>query len=114
MATYLQGDIVLIPFPFSNLSNSKPRPAIIISNSRVNKTQDIILAQITSNIQNDEFSFPINDKIVTNPLRENCEIRCHKLFTASKEIVLRKISSLKDSNYDKVKLVIDTLIKGNN
>ena len=31
MTNYKQGDIVLLPYPFSDLSNSKPRPAVIIS-----------------------------------------------------------------------------------
>lgn len=90
-----QGDIVLLPFPFSDLSSSKLRPAIVISNSLVNQTPEVILAQITTNIRNDEFSFFISENKLTHSLREHCEIRCHKLFTAKKNIVKSKISSFK-------------------
>ncbi len=84
MANYLQGDIILIKFPFSDLSDAKLRPALVISNSKVNRTEDVILAQISSNITNDEFSFLIDKSKVTRPLNDYCEVRCNKLFTANK------------------------------
>lgn len=66
MSFYTRGDIVLIPFPFTDLTASKLRPAIVVSNSNVNKTTDLILAQITSEIKNDNFSFEIRDADVTS------------------------------------------------
>jgi len=39
---YKQKDIVIIPFPYSDLTGSKQRPALIISNNKINKTQDRI------------------------------------------------------------------------
>jgi len=98
--TYLQGDIVLVPFPFSDQSASKPRPAIVISNSIVNRSKDIILAQITSNQRNDEYSFVLEDFMLTHKLHQSaCEIRCHKIFIAEKHIVLNTISFLKKEKH---------------
>jgi mRNA interferase MazF len=54
--SYKQGDIVFVPFPFSDDTGSKFRPAIVISNNRVNNSLDIILAQITAKPRNDEFT----------------------------------------------------------
>ena len=46
-----RGDILLVPFPYSDMSTSKVRPAIVISSAQYQKTQpDIVLAAITSNI----------------------------------------------------------------
>jgi hypothetical protein len=42
--SYNQGDIVLVPFPFT-IGTSWP--AIVVSNSTVDNTEDVILAQIT-------------------------------------------------------------------
>lgn len=95
MSFYSRGDIVLIPFPFTDLKSSKLRPAIVVSSANVNKTEDLILAQITSDIKNDNFSFEIKDADVTRPLNGYSEIRCHKIFTGSKSIITKKISSLK-------------------
>ena len=92
---YSQGEIVLIPFPFSDLSNQKVRPAIIISNSIVNKTNDYLFAQITSKIKNDEFSFVLNDNDLTNSLNKPSEVRTQKLFTGNKDLIRQSISTLK-------------------
>jgi mRNA interferase MazF len=112
MAIYLQGDIVLVPFPFSDEpTETKARPAIIISNSTVNKTADVILAQITSTIRADEFSFLIDDKNVQTKLHNICEVRCHKLFTAQKSIIKKKISALKVDKYKDLKVIIDRVLE---
>lgn len=49
MTTYRRGDIVLVPFPFSDLSQAKRRPALVISTDAFNKAaREIVIAQITS------------------------------------------------------------------
>ena len=53
---YQKGDIVIINFPFSDLSRVKKRPSLIISNDIVNQTGDYLMVQITSKIRNDEIS----------------------------------------------------------
>ena len=45
---YKQRDIVLIPFPYSDLSGAKQRPALIISNKNLSKSQDRMCCLITS------------------------------------------------------------------
>ena len=49
---YKQGDIILIPFPYTDLTGLKQRPAIIISGEKINKTEDRICCLITSNNPN--------------------------------------------------------------
>lgn len=44
---YYQGDIVLLPYPYTDLSEIKQRPAVIISKDSINK-QNYIVAKITS------------------------------------------------------------------
>src|SRR5580704_8536606 len=91
-----QGDIVILNFPFSDQSGSKLRPAIVVSNAQINKTSDVILAAITSQYRNDDFSFALENKFLTKALHRNdCEVRCHNLFTAEKSVIVQKISALK-------------------
>ena len=46
-----RGDVVLVPFPFSDLSTTKVRPAVVVSGSLYHTTEpDLILAAITSKI----------------------------------------------------------------
>ena len=40
---YQQGDVISVPFPFTDLSTSKPRPALVLSNNLVAGTEDVII-----------------------------------------------------------------------
>lgn len=52
MTAYNRGDIVLVPFPFSNQITTKKRPAVIISSPRYNAvSQDIIIMAVTSKLE---------------------------------------------------------------
>src|SRR5262249_15589307 len=43
------GDVVLVPFPFTDLSNAKQRPALVVSGDAFNSTrEDVLVAAITS------------------------------------------------------------------
>ncbi|MCC7103949.1 MAG: type II toxin-antitoxin system PemK/MazF family toxin [Chloroflexi bacterium] len=49
--TFPRGELVLVPFPFSDLSTTKVRPAVVVSGSLYHSTEpDIILAAITSQV----------------------------------------------------------------
>ncbi len=51
MIHYENGDVVLVPFPFSNLFVTKKRPAVVISSASFNRcTSDIVIIAITSNV----------------------------------------------------------------
>lgn len=90
-----QGTIVLVPFPFSdNPAVSKKRPAIIISNTLVNNDQDVIVAAITSQIRQDQFSYLLDNQDLTIPLKKASEVRCHKVFTMHKGLILKEITQL--------------------
>lgn len=91
---YSQGDIVLVPFPFTMGTSSKVRPAIVVSNSIVNITQDVILAQITSKPGNDNFTFVLDTAKLSTSLNLPSQVRCHKIFIIHKSTILKKIASL--------------------
>lgn len=93
---FRQGDIVIVPFPFSDGQLSKSRPAVVISGERVNNTRDIILAQISSTSRSDEFSFFIDENRITVSLRKKSQVRVHKIFVMEKILVKKKISQLTD------------------
>lgn len=51
MTIFAKGDVVLVSLPFTNLSGTKARPAVVVSDNDYNaKTPDIIIASITSNL----------------------------------------------------------------
>lgn len=101
-----KGDVVVLSFPFSDLSSSKKRPALVIADL---KGDDLILAQITSQTKKDSYSIELNEndfKIGTLKVQSN--LRPNRLFTADKSIILYKIATLKK---EKIKEVEDELVK---
>lgn len=110
---YKKGDIVIIGFPFSDLSRTKKRPAIIISNNTVNKTGDYLMLQITSKIHNDSFSIPINkaDFVNGKELPLQSFIRLHKIFLLNESLIISKNTTVNTIFLDSVIEKIIKLIK---
>jgi len=110
---YTKGDIVIIRFPFTDLSSSRKRPALIVSNDIVNKTGDYLLVQITSKVRTDALSLYIDKTNFTDnkalPL-DSC-IRLHKLFLLNQSLILEKATSIKKEFLEKVVGEIIKLIK---
>lgn len=59
MAEFVKGDVVVIPFPFSDLTQAKRRPALILATLT---GDDLILCQITSQNMSDQYAIPINNQ----------------------------------------------------
>jgi mRNA interferase MazF len=94
MKNFNQGDIVLLPYPYTDLSRSKRRPVVIISKDSINR-QNFIVAKITSVIRNDELSFTINQNETDIKLRKNSEVRTNELFTVHHSLIIKKITHFK-------------------
>jgi len=93
MAKFVRGDIVVIPFPFSDLSGSKRRPAFVLADL---PGSDIILCQITSRFRKDKFSIRLSQNDFSNGgLPVLSYVRPNRIFTADKNIIVRKAGTLK-------------------
>lgn len=100
MEKLVKGDVVVLPFPFSDLTKSKKRPALIVANLR---GDDLILCQITSQAKYDEYSIPLKDSdFRAGKLNLASMIRPNKLFTADKSIILYKIGSLNENKTSEI------------
>ena len=106
MERLVKGDIVVIPFPFSDLSAYKKRPALILA---VLDGDDLILCQITSETRYDKYAIELKDSgFKQGKLNVVSMIRPNRLFTAEKSIISYKIGTLKDN---KLNDVTERLIK---
>ena len=100
MERFIKGDIIVIPFPYSDLSISKKRPALVLADL---KGDDIILCQITSQYVKDSYAITLNDSDFTRgSLNKPSNIRPNRLFTAEKNIVIRKIGRINPEKFEKV------------
>jgi len=97
-----QRDIVLVDFPFTDLINSKPRPALIISGNKVNGLNDFVCVQITSKEFYDGLYYPLQPSFLTQPLKLESGVRLHKIFTVHRSRMIRKISSMKIEAFSKL------------
>ena len=96
----MKGDIVIVPFPFSDLSRSKKRPAIVVT---VLEGDDIILCQITSQWIRDKYAIPVEGSdFATGSLRQESHIRPNRIFTADRDIILYRAGQLRQKKMDEV------------
>ncbi len=86
-----QGDIVLIPIPFTDLSSQKRRPVIVISNNYYNrKTEDVVVVAMTSNPESTDYSFSISSSdLINGKLNRPSKVRVDKLYTMSQSIIVK-------------------------
>jgi mRNA interferase MazF len=82
---YLQGEIVLVPVPFTDLTSQKRRPVIVISNEFYNqRTTDIVVVAMTSNPLETPYSFTITTSdLVKGQLNRPSKVRPDKIYTLS-------------------------------
>lgn len=108
MNRYKQGDLVWLNYPYSDdFSQSKRRPAIIISNDISNSLDnDYLLSPITSNLRNDVFSFRLENEFLSRPLPKLSEVRCNKIVTVRESVIIAKFVSLLPSEVTKLVEVV--------
>jgi mRNA interferase MazF len=94
------GDVIIIPFPYSDLTQSKRRPAIVLA--EVGRG-DFLLCQITSKQYGDMHALPLNESdFVSGGINRDSFIRCFKLFTSSETLILRVAGHLTHSKHSEV------------
>ena len=72
--------MVVVPFPFSDLTQTKRRPALVVAELQ---GDDLILCQITSRLITDQYAILIdNSDFSSGSLRQSSNIRPNRLFTA--------------------------------
>ena len=105
MARFVKGDVVVVPFPFSDLTEAKRRPALVIAQL---EGDDIILCQITSQWLKDKYAISIDENdFATGTLKQKSNVRPNRIFTADRQIILYRVGHLKDR---KVKEIIGEIV----
>ena len=103
MTAYNYGDIVLVPFPFTDQSAIKKRPAVIVSSDTYNsKRPDIIIMAVTSQMQSASY---FGDIIVNN--WQNAGLLKPSVIkpiftTVEKKLIIKKLGAL--DNEDQMSL----------
>ncbi|MBS0618135.1 MAG: type II toxin-antitoxin system PemK/MazF family toxin [Spirochaetes bacterium] len=100
MGTFTKKDIVLVRFPFSDLSAVKLRPALVVA---ALAHDDYILCQITSKLHLNPYAVEIFDRFYeTGTLHTRSYIRTEKIFTANDVLIESKVASISAGFYNEI------------
>ncbi len=104
---YNQRDIVLLPFPYTNLEGVKLRPALIISNRKLNSSQDRICCLITSNTPQNGIEIE-KRFLTTGSLPFQSWVKPQRLFTIHEGVIKKRLCTVSAEFHD---LIIKSLME---
>ena len=89
-----KGDLILIPFPFTDLTGNKNRPALVLVSSEL----DITVAFISTQLKWKEKTDILLDPTKENGLKKESLIRLSKLATIDKDLALGKLGRISNES----------------
>lgn len=106
-----QGDIVLIPIPFTDLSSQKRRPVIIISNDLYNRQgPDVVVVAMTSNPTLSAYSFTITSSdLAHGSLNRPGTIRVDKIYTLEQTLIARTFGRVNKRTLNRIRVILREL-----
>lgn len=108
MAAPARGGVVLVPFPFSDLSQSKLRPAVVLAAAG---RGEYVFCQVTSNPYGDPRSVELTPAdFSSGSLQLTSYARPGKLFTASEQLIVRQLGLLEPASLDRILDVVIRLL----
>jgi mRNA interferase MazF len=101
------GEVVIIPFPQTDLTAGKRRPALVLVSL---KGDDLILSQITSKARFDGYSIVLNaSDFQTGSLQVDSFVRPQRLFTVDRNVIIRSVGRVKQEKLEQVLTATATL-----
>ncbi len=93
------GTLILVPFPFTDLSSSKVRPALVVSDVTEFDVIVVFISSVVPDKLNQADFLILSNSIFFNEtgLKKDSIIKCDKIMTLSKSIILGEIGSLPQS-----------------
>lgn len=106
MGTFAAGAVVLVPFPFSDLSQTKLRPAVVLADAG---RGDLILCQVTSNAYADPVAVGLAPAdYAQGALNQTSYARPGKLFTANDAVIVRQAAHLTPAAFVRI---VDAIVR---
>jgi mRNA interferase MazF len=109
MGTFAAGQVVIVHFPFSDLTASKLRPAVVLAEAG---RGDWILCQITSKSYGDEKAISLDSPdFASGSLRVTSYVRPGKLFTAHSSLIANQLGELQPGKFSAVRNSVVQMIQ---
>ena len=106
---YKKGTVVLVPFPFTDLSGNKVRPALIVSDGKVGS--DVVVVFITSQPKSKGEYLVSLKPSAENGLKVPSQVVCAKLATLDTKIILGELGTLDPADITIVDNTIRQVLK---
>ena len=95
------GEVVVLPFPQTDLQTGKRRPALVVANLSGN---DLVLCQITSQSRSDSYSVLLTSNVFEHGSSNvDSFIRCGRLFTVERSVILYSAARVRQAKLDEVR-----------
>jgi mRNA interferase MazF len=106
VARFVKGDVVVLSFPFSDLSDYKRRPALVLADAGGNA---LLLCQITSQTIRDRYAVRLEPAdFDSGSLAKSSFIRPNRIFSADEQIVVYRAGHVKKATIDET---VSNLVK---
>jgi mRNA interferase MazF len=108
-----QGDIVLVPVPFTDLTSQRRRPVVVVSNDAYHAaTQDFVCVAMTSNLKDEPYSFEITSAdLASGTLNRPGRVRADKIFTLAQAIIVTRFGRVNTATLDRIRQLVADLLK---
>lgn len=111
MVTLSPASVVIVPFPFSDLSGTRLRPALVLAETG---RDDWLLCQITSKAYIDPTAVRLTDAELSKGTLDTVSFaRPMKLFTAHIDLIVRRVAILNDETFRAILTVTITSLQKN-
>lgn len=106
------GDVVLLPFPFTDYTSFKKRPAVVVSSREWNSSRpDIIVVAITSRIGKSKFEYVLNEREQkAGGLPVPSAVRLGNLYTVEKRLVRERLGAFSKKTVQSIQTGIHKII----
>jgi mRNA interferase MazF len=110
MARFVSGEVVVVPFPFTDLSSSKVRPALVLASLT---RGDVILCQITSQSAGhpEAIALAVSD-FASGGLKHDSFVLPHRIVTANEVCVKRAVGTLSSTKLNQIRERVCAVISG--
>jgi mRNA interferase MazF len=110
MEGLVAGDVVTVPFPFTDFTSQKVRPALVLA---VLNRGDVLLCQITSQPQTHKNAIPLRElDFFAGGLPKQSFVLSHRLVTANSRIVRRVAGHITKSKLAEIRRSVCTVVRG--
>jgi mRNA interferase MazF len=112
---YLQRDLLVVPIPFSDLTQRKLRPVVVLSNDRYNRTgSDVLVAGITPQFIARDYTVSLDTPdLEVGVMKRQSVVRADKVFSIDQRNVVGRFGRVREATVERIRGEVLALLAAN-